>query len=319
MTDYIASPSGPHPNRRHRPWHRRRLLAATGTALVGGETAEHPACSARDDYDVAGAATGVVEADAARAGAGAGWRRPGRARLVWAALQRVLAGAARHRCRDGRYDRHVAIRHHLGRGLLEPTRLYTLACLALAAARRRTCTPSATSPAAGSRRTSPACCRGACRGSRSRDLDRRPSSTWSRPRGRPVGDLEGTLNLGVGMVAVVAPEASTPRRRLARQGCRRGCSALSGRPTAAGRGRGRRPRRQGRHGGAVRTWASTPARRQWETRSPAPPGGWRRDGVGAQRPPDEVQAPYSSSSSLSVSSGAGGLQRLSPQLALQRS
>ena len=38
--------------------------ALAGCALVGGETAEHPGLLGPDEYDVAGAGTGVVEADA---------------------------------------------------------------------------------------------------------------------------------------------------------------------------------------------------------------------------------------------------------------
>src|SRR5699024_5125746 len=39
-----------------------RACQATGVSLLGGETAEHPGLMAPDEYDVAGAATGVVDA-----------------------------------------------------------------------------------------------------------------------------------------------------------------------------------------------------------------------------------------------------------------
>ncbi|MDR2929427.1 MAG: phosphoribosylformylglycinamidine cyclo-ligase [Propionibacteriaceae bacterium] len=40
-----------------------RACAEAGAALLGGETAEHPGLLGGDDFDVAGATTGVVEAD----------------------------------------------------------------------------------------------------------------------------------------------------------------------------------------------------------------------------------------------------------------
>ena len=41
-----------------------QACAESGTALLGGETAEHPGLLDPDEYDVAGSTTGVVEADA---------------------------------------------------------------------------------------------------------------------------------------------------------------------------------------------------------------------------------------------------------------
>lgn len=104
-----------------------RACVATGTALTGGETAEHPGLLGPDDYDVAGAATGVVEADRVL---GAERVRDGDAVIALAAsglhsngyslVRRILA------------DRGIEYGQHAddfgvswGEALLEPTRLYT--------------------------------------------------------------------------------------------------------------------------------------------------------------------------------------------------
>src|SRR4051812_35703285 len=106
-----------------------------GCALVGGETAEHPGLLGADEYDVAGAATGVVEADAVlgpdrvRAGdvlvamASSGLHSNGYSLVRHVLLSSAGAGWA--------LDREVP---ELGRPLvdelLEPTRIYALDCLA---------------------------------------------------------------------------------------------------------------------------------------------------------------------------------------------
>lgn len=103
--------------------------AATGTALVGGETAEHPGLMAEDEYDVAGAATGVVDYDEIR----------GPHRINGGEVLVALASSGLHsngyslvrKLTEGMpLDGHVAeLGRTLGEELLEPTRLYAKLCL----------------------------------------------------------------------------------------------------------------------------------------------------------------------------------------------
>jgi len=184
--------------------------AQTGTALVGGETAEHPGLLAHDEYDVAGAATGVVEADAVL---GPDRVREGDVVLAmgssglhsngYSLVRRVVSVAG------WALDREVPeLGRALGLELLEPTRLYTRPCLALA--RDEGARVHAYSHVTG----------GGLAANLARvlptgllaDVER---GSWAVPPvfelirglGRVAWrDLEATLNLGVGMVAVVGAE-----------------------------------------------------------------------------------------------------------------
>ena len=106
-----------------------------GCALVGGETAEHPGLLDPDDYDVAGATTGVVEASKLL---GPGRVRPGDVVIAMEAsglhsngyslVRHVLLTEA-----QWALDRHVdELGRTLGEELLVPTRIYAKACLDLA-------------------------------------------------------------------------------------------------------------------------------------------------------------------------------------------
>ena len=184
----------------------------TGTALVGGETAEHPGLLGINDYDVAGAATGVVEADRVL---GADRVQPGDVVLALASsgphsngyslIRHIVAGKGIN------YGAHAAeFGRTWGEELLEPTRLYTLPLLRLLSQ-----VPDAVHAlshvtgggiAANLARVLP-------QGTWT-ELDR---STWSpSPVFRVLADLgglrledtEGTWNLGVGFLAVVAAETA---------------------------------------------------------------------------------------------------------------
>ena len=193
-----------------------QACAAVGTPLLGGETAEHPGLMAPDEYDVAGAATGVVEADrmlgAEKVRAGDVLVALGSSGLHsngYSLVRRVIEHAGWD------LEREVPeFGRTLGQELLEPTRLYTRVCLAML---ETLSSPAAPGPvhalshitggglAANVARVLPA--------GLIADVDR---ASWTVPPvfstvrelgSVPWEDLEGTLNLGVGMVAVVDPSA----------------------------------------------------------------------------------------------------------------
>jgi phosphoribosylformylglycinamidine cyclo-ligase len=180
-----------------------------GCALIGGETAEHPGLLDPDEYDVAGATTGVVEADDLL---GPARVRPGDVVLAlessglhsngYSLVRHVLLEKA-----GWALDRDVPeLGRSLGEELLEPTRIYAKACLALARATDTHAMSHVTGGglAANLERVLPE--------ELTATLDR---GTWT-PQPvfdlvRQVGsvsdpDLEATLNCGVGMVALMAPD-----------------------------------------------------------------------------------------------------------------
>lgn len=181
-----------------------------GCALVGGETAEHPGLLGPDEYDVAGAATGVVEAEALL---GPERVRDGDVVIAlpssglhsngFSLVRGILARAG------WELDRDVPeFGRTLGEELLTPTRIYAADLLALIDAVDVHALSHVTGGglAANLARVLP---RGL-----TATLER---ATWTPPPvftvlaelGRvPQDDLERTFNLGVGMVAVVADDAA---------------------------------------------------------------------------------------------------------------
>jgi phosphoribosylformylglycinamidine cyclo-ligase len=180
-----------------------------GCALIGGETAEHPGLLGPDEYDVAGATTGVVEADKLL---GPGRVRPGDAVVAMAATGLHSNGYSlvRHVLLEKAgmsLEAHVDdLGRTLGEELLEPTRIYAKACLDLADRTRTHAMSHVTGGglAANLERVMPVelaatLDRGTWTPQPIFDLVRRTGNI-SQP------DLEATLNCGVGMVALTDPE-----------------------------------------------------------------------------------------------------------------
>lgn len=203
-----------------------RACAAVGCPLVGGETAEHPGVMEPDAYDLAGAATGAVEADRLL---GPERVRPGDVAVGLASsglhsngfslVRRVVERAGVPLERDV-----PEFGRALGEELLEPTRLYARACLAMLA--RSGCGAHGVHAfahvtggglAANLVRVLPA-------GTGVR-IERGawpvpPVFDWLRRiGGLSWGAMEDALNLGVGMVALAAPAAVDALRD---EGARRG-------------------------------------------------------------------------------------------------
>ena len=172
-----------------------------GCALLGGETAEHPGLMAPDEYDVAGAGTAVVEADDLLG--------PQRVAVGDAVIAMASSGLHSNGYSLARkvffeqwgIETHVpAFGRSLGEELLEPTRIYTRDCLAIASDVHAFSHVTGGGLAANLARVLPE--------NLHAEIQR---STWDLPPvfevlldlGVPRADAELTFNMGIGMLAVV--------------------------------------------------------------------------------------------------------------------
>jgi phosphoribosylformylglycinamidine cyclo-ligase len=179
-----------------------------GCSLIGGETAEHPGHLGPDDFDVAGAATGVVEADELL---GAGRVLSGDVVIAMASsgvhangfslVRDILAGA------ELELDAQPPeLTRTLGEELCAPSRIYARDCLALARSAEVHALAHITGGgiAVNLARVLPAGVDAV--------IDR---GTWRPPPifgllaargGVPGEEMERVFNLGIGMAAVVAAD-----------------------------------------------------------------------------------------------------------------
>ena len=189
-----------------------RGCVKANTALIGGETAEHPGLLDEDEFDIAGAATGVVEAD----------KQLG-SHLVQAGDVIIAMPSSGFHANGYSLIRHIIKSQKLsldahvseygktsGEVFLTPTEIYTLDCLALiksmSGALRGFSHITGGGIAENTARVIP--------DNLTAIYDR---STWSLPiemeymariGGVPQSDMERTWNAGIGMVAIVAADSA---------------------------------------------------------------------------------------------------------------
>ena len=180
-----------------------------GCALLGGESAEHPGVMDPEEYDVSATAVGVVEAD--------GLLGPDKVRDGDVLIAMGSSGLHSNGYSLARYvlleqaglplDGHVEeLGRTLGEELLEPTKIYALDCLALAAE----CQVSTFCHVTG----------GGLAGNLERVITEGLTAEVNRATWTPaqifrtiasvgkiaLSEMEKTFNMGVGMIAVVSPE-----------------------------------------------------------------------------------------------------------------
>ncbi|CAB4877469.1 MAG: phosphoribosylformylglycinamidine cyclo-ligase [Actinobacteria bacterium] len=189
-----------------------RGCVKANTALIGGETAEHPGLLDDDEFDIAGAATGVVDAgkqlgeylvqadDVLIAMPSSGFHANGFS-LVRHIIKSQKLSLSANMSEFGKT---------LGETLLTPTEIYTLDCLALIKSMSGSLRGFSHITGGGiAENTARVIPENLCA-----TYDR---STWSLPvemefmamvGGVPQSDMERTWNAGIGMAAIVAPESA---------------------------------------------------------------------------------------------------------------
>jgi phosphoribosylformylglycinamidine cyclo-ligase len=179
------------------------------TALIGGETAEHPGLLKEDEFDIAGAATGAVDADKQL---GSHRVKAGDAIIAMPASGFHANGYSlvRHILATQKLDlqkQYEGFNKSLGEILLTPTEIYTLDCLALIRSQAENI------------RTFSHITGGGLADNTARVIPdgliaKYDRTSWALPlemkfmadiAGVPQSDMERTWNCGIGMVAIVDP------------------------------------------------------------------------------------------------------------------